>query len=283
VSFNSQEYGEYTGAPITLLKFESEAISSPILYTDIAFPVVFNGETYLPEAIKVGAFTASETLDKASLDLIAPTDSQVPMLFRYYPLGGSVSLTMFYGHDGDPAGEFLAIWSGRVRQVAHQDDAGTATISCEPISTSLQRPGLRRNYQRLCPHVLYGDKCKANKTAHTIVATVVSVRGDKITVQGQLPGAASYKGGMVEWTRRQAGQIPLRDLRMVTDMFVSSSTTEIKAMGAVLGLVAGDQVKLSHGCTHGLDVCTSLFNNAPNYGGMPWIPTDNPMSGGSVY
>lgn len=283
MSFDTYEHGEFTGAPITLLKFESEAVATPALYTDIAFPVTFAGGTYMPEAIKVGAFTASETLDKASLELVVPTDSQVPMWFRYYPLGGSVSLTMYYGHDGDPAGEFLAIWSGRVRQVTHQDDAGTATLMCEPISTALQRTGLRRNYQRLCPHVLYGDKCKANKAAHTVTATVVSIRGDTITVSGQLAGASNYKGGMVEWTRRLSGQVPLRDLRMIVDVFVTPTTTEIKAMGAVLGLVPGDTLQLSHGCTHGLDTCANLFNNAPNYGGMPWIPTDNPMSGGSIY
>lgn len=283
MSFNNQENGEFTGAPITLLKFESDAIETPVLYTDIAFPVTYAGGTYMPLPIKVGDFTSSESLDKASLELIVPGDSQVPMWFRFYPLGGSVSLTMLYGHDGDPAGEFLAIWSGRVRQVAHQDDAGTATLMCEPISTALQRTGLRRNYQRLCPHVLYGDKCKANKAAHTTVATVISVSGDTITVQGQLSNSASYKGGMAEWTRLQSGQIPLRDIRMVTDTFIVGTTTRVTVMGAVLGLTAGAQVKLSHGCTHGLDTCADLFNNAPNYGGMPWIPTDNPMGGGSIY
>lgn len=283
MSFDTYEHGEFTGAPITLLKFESEAVATPVLYTDIAFPVTFAGGTYMPEAIKVGSFTASETLDKASLELVVPTDSQVPMWFRYYPLGGSVSLTMYYGHDGDPAGEFLAIWSGRVRQVTHQDDAGTATLMCEPISTALQRTGLRRNYQRLCPHVLYGDKCKANKAGHTITTTVVSVQGDTVTVSGQIAGSDNYKGGLAEWTRRMPGQVPLRDLRMVVGVEAGASTTQVKVMGAVLGLSAGDTLQLSHGCTHGLDTCANLFNNAPNYGGMPWIPTDNPMSGGSIY
>ena len=53
MSFETHEYGEFTGAPITLLKFESEAVATPALYTDIAFPVTFAGGTYMPEAIKV--------------------------------------------------------------------------------------------------------------------------------------------------------------------------------------------------------------------------------------
>lgn len=283
MSFNDREQGEFTGAPITLLRFESDAMSAPILYTDITAPVMHGGEMYMPIPVSVGGFTASESLDKSALQLVVPTDSAVPMLIRYYPLGGTIQLTILYGHDGDPANEFLTVWSGRVQQVTHQDSAGTATLDCEPVSTSMKRTGLRRNYQRLCPHVLYGNKCRADKALHTVSASVIAVSGDRVTVSGYMPDGAQFKGGIINWTRNLAGQVPLRDMRMITEVSAQASVTEFKCMGPVLGLYEGDTVHVSKGCTHGLDACTDIFNNAPNYGGMPWIPTDNPSGGSSIY
>ena len=75
------------------------------------------------------------------------------------------------------------------------------------------------------------------------------------------------------------GQLGVLLASRESETFIASNNFRL----AVLGLSAGDTLQLSHGCTHGLDTCANLFNNAPNYGGMPWIPTDNPMSGGSIY
>ena len=36
-----------------------------------------------------------------------------------------------------------------------------ATLKCEPIASSLKRPGLRARYQLLCRHVLYSSGCGA--------------------------------------------------------------------------------------------------------------------------
>lgn len=284
MSLDHLERSEFGGAPISLLKFESGAMSTPILWTDVAFPVAHAGLTYMPVPLKVGGVSQSDTLDKATVQIECPTDSAVPMLFRYYPLGGVVNLTILYGHDGDPAGEFVPIWSGRVIGVSHNDDRGTATLECEPISTSLMRTGLRRNYQRMCPHALYGDKCRANKAAHTVSATVVEVAGQVVRVTPAIQNYGQFAGGTIVWTRQVAGQVPLRDERMIIEAGVGwPEGSTFKVMGTIVGLLVGAQVSIIRGCDHGLDACTNIFNNAPNYGGMPWIPTDNPTSGGSIY
>lgn len=284
MSLDYLERSEFGGAPISLLKFESGAMSTPILWTDVAFPVAHDGLTYMPTPLKVGGVSQSDTLDKATVQIECPTDAAVPMLFRYYPLGGVVNLTVLYGHDGDPAGEFVPIWSGRVVGVTHADDQGTATLECEPISTSLMRTGLRRNYQRMCPHALYGDKCRVNKAAHTIAVTVADVQGSVVRVTPEIPSAGQFAGGIASWTRQVSGQIPLRDERMITEAIPTGpGESAFKIMGAIIGLQTGAQLAVTRGCDHGLDTCTNIFDNAPNYGGMPWIPTDNPTSGGSIY
>lgn len=281
-SFDILEDSEAAGSPVSLLRITSDAISAPVLYTDVTYPVTFNGETYMPLPLKVANINISETLDKASLSIEMPASAQVPMWFRFYPMGGVVNLTIFYGHEG--SSDFLAIWAGRVAQVNYTEDGGTASLECEPVNTSLMKPGLRRNYQRLCPHVLFGEKCKADKAAHTVMLTVQSVSGDTVRVDKVAP-AANYKGGMIEWTRNLEGQIPMRDLRMVTNAVDGgvNNYTELTIMGATYGLAVGATIKLTRGCTHELSTCRSVFNNAPNYGGMPWIPSTNPSGGASIY
>lgn len=278
----SREYGEDTGAPINLLRFESDALDAPILWTDIAFPVTHGGQVYQPVPVRVGNISTGDALDKAQLELEVPTDSEVPMLFRYYPLGGVLHLTILYGHDGDPANEFAAIWSGRVLQVSHKDDQGTATLDCEPISTALRRPGLRRNYQRMCQHALYGPKCRVQKAAHTISATIVNADNGKVQID-EPPSFSLFRGGSIEWVRKIPGQIPVRDTRMITDVMLRNGKMEITTLSPVIGAIVGEQVSLSRGCDHALATCSGVFNNAPNYGGMPWIPLDNPAGGKNIY
>ena len=282
MAFDDLEQSKFDGAPITLVRFTSDAVDDAFCYTDVVFDVTYNSEQYTPLAMAVGSISSSGTLDKSTLDLDLPGDSAVPMLFRYYPLGGVVGLTIFYGHEGSD--DFKAVWVGRITQCSWDDAGATATLSCEPASTSMARVGLRRNYQRLCPHALYdGESCRADRTAHTKDAVVQSVTGGTIKLDAVLPDATQFKGGTVRWTRNLAGQIPLMDMRMVKDVVDDITGTEIVALGVVLGLSPGDTIEIAHGCDHSLDTCGSVFHNAPNYGGQPWIPTDNPSSGGSIY
>ena len=278
----SREYGEDTGSPISLLRFESEGLDAPILWTDVAFPVTHQGATYKPESVRVGNITTGDALEKAQLELEVPTDSEVPMLFRYYPFGGVLQLTILYGHDGDPANEFVAIWSGRVLQVSHKDDQGTAILDCEPISTALRRAGLRRNYQRMCQHALYGPKCKVNKAAHALTTSIIRSENGKITVS-EPANFSLFQGGSVEWVRKIPGQIPVRDSRMITNVVLRNGNMEVTTLSPVIGAIVGDTVTMHHGCNHSLETCGAVFQNAPNFGGMPWIPLDNPAGGTNVY
>lgn len=282
MSFDDLEQSKFEGAPITLVRFTSDAVAESFRYTDVVFDVAYNGESYSPLPMSVGSVSSSGTLDKATIDVDVPGDSPVPMLFRYYPLGGIVGLTIFYGHDGSD--DYKAVWVGRVTQCSWDDAGATATLSCEPVSTSMARPGLRRNYQRLCPHALYdATSCKADKASHTRTAVVGSISGNTIKLVDVVTGASQFRGGTIKWTRNMAGQIPLIDMRMVKDVRDDITGTEFVALGAVLGLAPGDTVEITHGCDHSLDACKAVFQNAPNYGGQPWIPTDNPSSGGSIY
>lgn len=182
----------------------------------------------------------------------------------------AVGLTIFQGHDGDPAVEFLAVWSGRV--ISGSRKGIVATLVCEPVSTSMKRPGLRRRYQYGCPHALYGPQCGANRDAFSVTAAVMAVSGATVTFDNGWNGAfpeANFLDGLLEFTEN--GVMALR-----TILRVNTGLNRITVSGKVAGLGVGETVKLSLGCNHQMTGCNA-FGNIVNFGGQPWIPKKNPI------
>ena len=124
----------------------------------------------------------SGTLDKAAMEVRMTLNVPLAEHFRVYPPTQTVNLTIFQGHLSDTATQFLVAWTGRVISSKRTDNE--LIITCEPISTSMKRVGLRRHYQYSCMHVLYGSWCKANKAAASRTVSVASVAGTTITLPG---------------------------------------------------------------------------------------------------
>lgn len=277
MSFNARETSRTLGSPISLYFFRyGDAPDSYYAYTNAEQPVTHNfdpevGEvTFAPIPIDRGPITSSGSLDKATLEIRTPQDSLLSKVFRLHPPSQVVVLTIFNGHDGDT--EFKVGWGGRVLDC--QLAGNEATFTCEPISTSLKRPGLRWNWQYGCPHVLYGEDCKADKEAATIIASVTSVAGALVTLPTTWAPAdmkAKYIGGLAEWVNNE-GRTEIRTIIRMAD-----STTLILS-GFALGLLPGSSISLSFGCNHiWNEDCTNLHNNVKNFGGDPFIPTNNPI------
>lgn len=246
---------------------------SKMLMTDAEDPLVFGGETYQPVQIKHGEINASGNLDKSTVDLRAPRTNPLVDLFRVYPPSQVVALTIYQGERNDPDAEFRAIWAGRILNFAIE--INEATFSCEPIGTSIQRPGLRRNYQVGCPHVLYGPSCRANKAAATISRRVTAINGPWLTLPAGWFGTrdpAVYLAGLAEWTT------PAGDRMSRTILRVGGETSRDVMLGGLpTDLAVNGYVDLVLGCNHQLHDCRSLHSNIQNYGGCPWIPTKNPV------
>lgn len=260
------------GRPIELYHFKyGDRTIDVATYTDAEFPVVYGGLTYSPIPISRSTATNSGTLDRTSLDIQMPNTLTVPQLWRVYPPGYPVTLTIFQGEAEDGDGQFIAAWVGRVISCSMVDIE--ATLSCEPISTTFTRSGLRRNYQYMCPHLLYGDKCKADKAAATTTKVVTAVSGRSVTFDSAL--ATGHVGGMVYW-EKDDGAFEYR-----TVVGVSGSTATLT--GTTVGLVIGATVSVVMGCLHTLEACRDTHNNAPNFGGYPWIPVKNPIGAVSPY
>lgn len=272
MTFQTYEGSRNQGVPVTLYLFRyGSSLNSFFAYTDSDEPVIFEGIEYLPGTISRDAVTASGTLDKNTMQITTNFNSGLANLFLTYPPSYVITAVIRQGHLSDPDNQFLVSWSGRVLSCAFKGNE--ASFTCEPISTSLKRPGLRRNYQYGCPHALYGDKCNASKPAGTVNTTVSGVTGAFITLPASwnVQPVDKYLNGVIEW-QDILGDTNLRSILKII------SPTVLLMSGAAPSLEIGQAVSVSLGCARTMDDCLNLHNNIHNYGGQPFIPTKNPLS-----
>ena len=242
-------------------------------YTDAERPFTFKGIVYQPIPIRCGSVNASGKLDKSLFEVRVPRSAAIADLFRAYPPSQPISLVLRQGHLNDPNEEFLAVWTGRVLSSSREENE--MVFACEPTSSSLRRPGLRRNYQIGCPYVLYGAGCFANKDAATKITTVSSMTATTVTLPSgwNSPWAASkFAQGMIEWETDEGTKEIRRILRI--------NTNTLTVSGLLRGLAPGKTISVILGCNHQTSDCQTLHNNIHNFGGCPTIPTKNPLSAG---
>lgn len=274
MTFAAREESRQRGEPVGLFLFTHGAgAGSFYAYTDAESAITIGDPavTYEPMPISRGPLQSTGTLDKSSLELRMPITAGLADLFLVWPPSEVVSLVIKAGHMNDADSEFLAVWSGRV--LSGGREGSEAVFRCEPITTSLRRNGLRRHYQFGCPHVLYGDQCRADKPAATVATTATGIEGRSVTVPADWGGAAdaeNFLGGLFEWTTG-AGNRELRTILQVTD------GRTLLLSGLVRDLDVGGAVDVVKGCAHTMTSCTDVHDNIHNFGGQPWIPLRSPF------
>lgn len=237
--------------------------------------------TYEPVPAQRGNVVSNGTLDKSSLQISLDIGTDLAELFRVYPPSNVVTLTIYEGHLDDGDEEFVAVWAGRV--IAAGREGSGLSLSGEPVSTQLRRPGLRRNYQYGCPLVLYGPQCGASKAAATVTSTAASIAGSMVTLAPGWEGAfppAKFVRGVLEWVGAGGGTERRTIIR------ISGDTLSLS--GIPKDLAASDAVSVILGCNHkafasqGGD-CEPLHDNINAYGGQPWIPVKNVINANPYY
>jgi Phage conserved hypothetical protein BR0599 len=276
MSFETYEESRYHGEPVDLYQFiYGSGENDYLAYCDAEEAITVAGVVYEPIPIMRTPITSSGTLDKATITVTADNDTELAALFRVYPPTQTVTMFIRQGHVGDS--EFFIVWTGRILGAAFEDSE--VKLTCEPVSTSMKRTGLRRNYQYGCPHALYmGNEkggCRANKVAATRSVTVAAVSTAKITLPDNWFGVfnpAKFRNGLVEWRSNGGAKETRTILRVAGNVLSIGGTTR--------DLDAGDTVKVILGCDHTMVDCKELHNNLLDFGGQPWIPKKSPF--GSV-
>jgi len=269
MSFADREASRADGQPFHLYRFKIGPADEDVLcYTNVATSMSHLDETYIPLPITHGDVVSSGSLDRTSLTVTSPDESDLAELYRNQPPSYVITLVIYQGHIGDAG--YAVAWAGRVLGGSFEDDR--LELECEPIMSSLRRPGLVRDYQYACPLVLYGTRCRANKAAATYEVTATAVNGPLIT----LPGAwvsgdlkDKFVGGIAEWTNAAGRTERLSVVDRDGDIFQLSSYGN--------DLMIGTEMTMVLGCNHLMDDCEEVHDNILNFGGQPEIPLKNPV------
>lgn len=251
--------------------FESGTFG-PYAFCDGDAPVTRAGITYIPWPIRHSDIHSAGDLDNSDITIDMALRTDFMGEFSAYPPSQVVNVTVFQGHAEDLAtlSNYPAVWLGRLG--AFEVEGSEIKVNCTPVSTSIQRPGLRRNYQLGCPHVLYGPQCRATKKS--VVRSIADINGAQVTfVTPVTTTTGKYRGGTIEWTHVTTGR---REIRTITGTSVDGARFVIR--GPLRGLSVGAVVTLTLGCGRTMADCINLHSNILNFGGQPWIPLDNPLS-----
>lgn len=243
-------------------------------YTSDDRAVAYNGQIYLPIAMKRGAISESADLTRNTLDIEVPESIALLDLFRGTTPLDIISMTLYSLPKG--ANVAKTIWVGELGSVTFAT-GGKATVHGLPPMASLQGNGLKRCWQKACPHNHYGAEvggCNVNKANFRVDAVLTSVTGAVVQAAAFATKTDGwFDGGWFEWT---VGTVTERRTIIThigdTVTFMTSAFTSVGTVGAAYP-----------GCAHDLTTCDQKFNNADNYGGQPWIPSTNPFGNNSVF
>jgi uncharacterized phage protein (TIGR02218 family) len=227
------------------------------------------GEVYEPAAIERGDFVvSSDHSSQPRMKITVPEDHPVADLFsRLVPIE-PITLRIIAKHADDPETEGL--WMGFVRNAEWAMEQDRATLHCEPIPASFAIEGLRLTYERSCNLQLYGSRCSVVAASFTLTGSILTVSASGLTITSS--AFSAQPSGWLTGGRATVNGEP----RLIT----AHSGSQITILLPFTSAVAGDSISATAGCDRLRSTCKDKFNNLPNHGGYPWIPTKNPFAVG---
>ena len=271
MTYDISEISTQDAAPVELYTFVKgntvwRYTSSEADYIDTS---VDPEETYTRMSIDHDAIETSAEELRNNLGLDVPRTMPLVQVFQVIAPTQVVSVTIREVHRGD--GDIVTRWKGRV--VSCEIDGATATLSCEPLSTSLKRQSLPDPIQIPCHRVLFVSRCGLNPDDWDHATTITAISGSTITVDSldTLP----YAGGEVIW-EDDDGNAVSRFIESVTGLVLTLNRPFYDA-------VVTDAVVVFPGCDHSYSTCLDVYANLDNHGGRPHLTTKNPMNGQAVF
>lgn len=267
MSYDLAEGSTHDGAPVECYKFIGSFRTYRYTSADLAQTV--NGETYEPVAGRRGTVrSGTQADDTLSLEIELPFDVDVVRDYAYSESPPRLSLEVYRVHRGTDFGtDWTLLWKGTVS--AFNVDGRIAKVRVPSIfSRALQGDLPNAYFQAPCNHVLYDSRCKASRGANRVETTVSAAGSLSFTVanDGGVDGALA------------AGEAV--NLRNGERRLILGNSAGIVTIGyPFFDLRAGDPIELVRGCDHSFSTCKAKFNNSINFGGHPFIPTDNPFTG----
>lgn len=234
-------------------------------YCSAAYDITYGGFIYVASSVKRGKTKQTDDMFKSTLEFTFPLSSSFAIYYIRYP---SVQVTSVSVMRGFGSGEFVNWWSGRI--IGGRVSKNEITIECEPIFTSMKRPGLRKVYEVTCRHVLYEGECRVDRSAFARFVEITDITGNVVTVNNMVGVDANwFNGGMI---------VSLSLKRYYIAKHVGSELSIFLNPE----LAVGDSITIYPGCDFIFATCKDKFDNGINFGGFPWMPDVNYYEGISI-
>src|SRR5271166_4970969 len=165
---------------------------------------------------------------------------------------------------GDTSPGTVVLFAGRISDI---DCTRTGIdLKCRSHLELLNIQMPRRLWQSSCSHVFGDPMCLFNRSS--LALTFTAAAGSTTTViQGAPVTSTPYaQGTIIGVTGANAGY------SRTISAFTSGATVGCK-LAFLAAVQPGDQFQILPGCDRTLGTCTTVFNNAVHFGGMPYIPT----------
>jgi hypothetical protein len=259
-----------SGSPLELYRFVYNDTVYRYCTLDGGVPFfTLNGEIYYAASLDHPNYEQSEDIQKTTQDLKVRSNLPVAELFFLGPPEGVISVTIMRLHLTDADFNYVVSYKGRVTNCSFDGD--DATLHCEPIFSSLRRPGLRMVYETQCVHGLFQQGCNLIRDDWKVLGSVLDVDGLSVVVQQ----AADKPDG---WFK--GGTIVIGDVRR---MIMDHVGVTLTVMHAVRTDVIGKDCILYPGCDHTLTMCAIKYNNAVNGMIFAWLPQTNPFTNNIIW
>ncbi len=273
MTFASQEESVSSSSTIELYRFAIGPFTWNYNSSETDFTV--ESVVYVATQISRTNIRQSQDITRAPITITVPFDDSFVQQYIEAPPSQEATVRVSSLHETDSLDEVVIDWVGRVAGVKFVQE-NYAEIRCEPLTTTLRRTLLRRNYQRQCPHLLYSQQCLVNRTEFDAETTLAVVEGVTLTADIASTQVDGYWiGGFVQFTH---ATIPIQR------RFINGHVGNVITMDLpITDRPAGTLVTIFAGCDHTLTTCRDKFANLDNFGGMPYIPAKNPMNGTSIF
>lgn len=266
MAFDDYEYSVSNSQPDELYEFTYEGDGSTYRITSSAYEIDFLGGNYQPESVSRSDIQQTSEVGKNGLTVKV---GRYNSYFTRHLIGSLTYRTTLTVYTIQPDLSYIAAWSGTVKTVTRTTD--NIEVFLSPISTSSVRPILHRKYQAQCPHKLFSYYCAASDSSFTYSGIIDSMDGTEIVSST----FSLYEDGWFTGGEITVGS----EIKTI----VSHSGSNIQTLDSFYDVSDGDSFSVKAGCDHSIDTCREKFSNELNFGGCPFIPTDDDLTTGKSF
>lgn len=270
MSFDILETSTEQGRPVVLYQF---TMGNLVWYYTSADETIIlkgdEGKLWLPVSISHDEVKQTGEPLNEMLTIYAPSSIGPAQLFMAAVPPRGVMVTIFEKHE--TSNDIQVSYVGEVSQIGFPQP-GSCKISCETISASMTREGLRLAWQRSCPYSVYDPTtCRLDMASQARPFTILAVDEAKVTVEFvSAPASGLLNDGFLEWTH------PIRGIEYLP---IDTQDGNVLTINSDPGeMIVGAQGKAYPTCRLTPAACQA-FGNYDNYGGAEDMPGKSPFDG----